>query len=185
VSRDLADLDPVFLADVLRLYEACLRRGVTMRPFSTLRDPWEQARIWRSSRSSRQVRQAVETLRAAGAAFLADVLESVGPQAARGRGHLTNALPGNSWHQWALAIDNYWLADVDGDGDGDAVWSAETKIGGVNGYQVYREEAMRLGLHRAGRSDWPHTQGPKDSSPRTSGLTWAQIDAEMQARFGP
>ncbi len=43
MSRSLADLEPKFRQVVELVLHECLRQGVTMRPFYTLRLPREQA----------------------------------------------------------------------------------------------------------------------------------------------
>lgn len=177
MSRSLRHLDPDFRARVERLIEACAARGVDMRIYYTVRTPWEQARLWRQSRSTAQVRQAAERLREDGAPYLADVLDAVGPQRATGRGHVTDALPGQSWHQHGLAVDAYWHHE------GRAVWSAELD-GERNGYRIWREQAAALDLHWAGWHDWPHVQAPPASSPRSAGMSLAELSALMLARWG-
>lgn len=187
MSRDLEKLDSDFKTKVTGLLNACAVRGVTMRPFYTERSPWMQARIWRSTRSTNEVLAATERLKANRAPYLASVVLGVGPQYSppSARGHLTNALPGVSWHQWGEAIDCFWLVQ------GRAEWSVKTiqpltnNIEG-NGYQVYADEALELGLLSAGLAwgwDWPHVQLRNSSSP-LSLYSWEQIDRAMLRKFG-
>ncbi|MEO0981692.1 MAG: M15 family metallopeptidase [Pseudomonadota bacterium] len=178
MSRDLRDLSAPFAAKVDALLTACRVQGVHMRPFYTLRAPAAQARLWRQSRSRAQVHAAIAGLREAGAPFLAHVLERVGPQTGR---WATNALPGLSWHQWGEAVDCFWLVD------GRAEWSTRKQVDGRNGYRVYADAAEAAGLAAGGRwraRDWPHVQMRADSSPLRTGMTLADVDAEMRARFG-
>jgi len=161
-----------------RLIARCAARGVQMRPNVGLRDPFEQARLWRQSRSIEQITAKLGELRAQRADFLAHCIESVGPQHGR---PVTNAIPGYSWHQWGEAFDCFWLLN------GQAEWSTTKLVGGLNGYKVYAEEAQELGLTAGGHwpsfKDWPHVQLRPESSPGTT-LSVVEIDAAMQAAFG-
>ena len=176
----LGELDPVFQQKVVAVLEACSDRGVRMVPSQAVRSPHEQARLWRQSRSRQQIDDALAMLRDAGAPYLAEVLEGVGPQEGR---HVTNALPGNSWHQWGEAVDCFWLVD------NAAEWSTTRKVNGVNGYHVYAEaaqaEGLDAGLFWTSLKDAPHLQLRATANPVKSGLSWAQVDQQMQVRFGP
>jgi len=94
-------------------------------------------------------------------------------------------LPGVSWHQWGEAVDCFWLVH------GKAEWSTKTEAqiaGGLkgNGYLIYGDEALELGLFSAGLGwgwDWPHVQLPNTSSPLNM-HSWEQINRKMIARFG-
>lgn len=149
-----------------------------MRPNEGLRDPWKQARYWRQSRSIETIDATIADLKHKGAPYIAEILQSVGP---RHGDHVTNALPGASWHQWGEALDCFWVVD------GQAEWSTRRKVDGSNGFRVYAEEAARLGLEAGGywRSikDWPHVQMRAAANPLGSGLTWRQVDAAMRERF--
>ena len=94
--------------------------------------------------------------------------------------HVTDAIPGLSWHQWGEAFDSFWVVD------GEAEWSTTREINGLNGYRVYAVEAERLGLTAGGHwtnfKDWPHVQLRSASSPK-SVFTIQEIDREMRERF--
>ena len=177
-SRDLNDLITSFRAPVQQLLNRCQQRGIEMRPYTTLRDPFEQARLWRQSRSREQINRKIQQLREAHAMFLAHCLESVGPQFGD---PVTNAAPGLSWHQWGEALDFFWIVN------GQAEWSTTKLVNGVNGYRVYAEEAQRLDLTAGGLwsslKDWPHVQLQAAGSP-LGVFTLTQIDERMHARFG-
>ena len=177
MSRDLDALTPEFKEKVVELLLACNVSGYEMRPFFTLRSPFDQGRLWRQSRSSQQIRKKLAELNGAGAHFLAHCIESVGPQNGR---HVTNATPGLSWHQWGEAVDCFWLVD------GGAEWSTRKRIDGVNGYVNYASIANKMGLDAGGlwRSfkDFPHVQLRSASNPRKI-YSLAEIDAEMESRF--
>jgi len=178
MSRDLNDLTPEFRVQVEQLISACDASGYPMRPFFTLRTPFEQGKLWRQSRSRKQVDQKLSELRDNGADFLAHCIESVGSQNGR---HVTNAIPGFSWHQWGEAVDCFWLVD------GGAEWSTRRKINGVNGYINYATIAKPMGLTAGGFwstfKDWPHVQLHKEGSPKRI-HSLQEIDQEMINRFG-
>ena len=132
-SKELSDLELDFRNIVQKfLLPKCEQLGVKMRPFYTIRNPWEQAKLWRQSRTSGQIKTAIADLKEKGAPFLAHVLDLVGPQYGR---WATNALPGISWHQHGLAIDCFVLED------GKAIWNSKHK-----GYQTYARAAVEVGL---------------------------------------
>lgn len=182
MSRDIEDLVPEFRMEVERLLEACVKDGFTMKPFFTLRTPAEQARLWRQSRTAEEIGAAITTLQDASATFLAGVIEQVGPQAGK---RVTNALPGQSWHQWGEAVDCFWLVDRK------AEWSSARKVeladgNKINGYHLYAQIAKQRNLEPGGLwsklKDWPHVQLRAESSP-TRIFAWNEIDARMRERF--
>ncbi|WMS87929.1 M15 family metallopeptidase [Pleionea litopenaei] len=177
MSRKIEDLELTFQEKTKQLLANCEQLGYPMRPFCTLRSPFEQGKLWRQSRTTQQVVQQIKTFQQNGAPFLAHCIESVGPQNGR---HVTNALPGFSWHQWGEAVDCFWLID------GSAEWSTRRKVSGKNGYQVYAEQAKLLGLTAGGfwRSfkDWPHVQLKKLANP-SRGFSLEQINSIMEQRF--
>ena len=159
---------------------------IVMRQYCTLRDPWEQAKFWRQSRSTTRIEINIRRLAEAGAPWLAEVLGDVGP--CNGP-PVTGALPGESWHQWGEAADWYWHFE------GEAIWDAEVtkNCGGVevNGYQQAGKVIASVGLYmisfkdQAGRLivDYPHVQFRKAGSP-SSMYTWDAIDQIMKDKFG-
>lgn len=179
MAVSLDGLDQGFRQQVDLLLAQCLESGVEMRPYAALRTPWEQARLWRQSRTIEQIVAQTRTLRAAGAPYLASILEQVGP---RHGPHVTNALPGVSWHQWGEAVDCFWALN------GQAEWSTTHQVNGVNGYRLYAARSKALGLTAGGfwprLRDWPHVQLRPEPSPVAAGITLAEIDAEMRKRFG-
>lgn len=176
-SRNVDDLVPEFSQKAKSLITNCKNRGYGMRPFATLRSPFEQAKLWRQSRSREEIQDRINEYKHKGATFLAYCLESVGPQEGR---RVTSVGPGFSWHQWGEAMDCFWLVDRK------AEWSTRKKINGLNGYHVYAEEAVALGLTAGGNwssfKDWPHIQLRAASNPGRV-LTIEEIDREMEARF--
>src|SRR2546430_3224690 len=140
-SRKIEDLVGPLQPQARVLIANCMAKGVEMRPYQTLRDPFEQARLWRQSRPREEIERKVGELTSGGALFLVHCLESVGPQSGD---PVTNAVPGFSWHQWGEAMDCMWIVD------GAAEWSTTRKVNGVNGYRVYADEVVSLGLTAGG-----------------------------------
>ncbi|MDT4955825.1 MAG: peptidoglycan LD-endopeptidase CwlK [Acidobacteriota bacterium] len=177
-SRDLNDLIPDFKPKAEKLIAACKSRGIEMRPSATLRSPFEQAVLWRQSRTLLEINQQIQKFKNAGANFLAFCLESAGPQNGK---HVTDSPPGLSWHQWGEALDCFWVVN------GQAEWSTTKKVNGLNGYQVYADEAEKLGLTAGGHwnkfKDWPHAQFSSAKNPQ-SVHSILEIDKDMKARFG-
>ena len=121
---------------VVALLDRCEARGTPMRRTSTLRSPFDQATLWRQSRSKEEIEAKIAELKSQSAPFLADCIARVGPQHGD---PVTNAIPGLSWHQWGEAVDCFWLVD------GEAEWSPRKEINGLNGYQVYARRHRRRG----------------------------------------
>lgn len=168
-----------FEASVRELFADSVKNGTPMVPFYAVRHVRSQAVLWRQSRSALEVRTGIEWLRGAGALWLADVVESAGPQFGR---WATNAVPGNSWHQWAEATDAY--AEVDGRISWDTI---PGQVGGPGDeyYRFYADRAVELGLTPLGPAigDWVHVQARPESAPSRL-MSWPEIDAEMRRRFG-
>ncbi|WP_172435739.1 M15 family metallopeptidase [Pseudomonas sp. ACN5] len=177
MAADLNKLKPALKIKVLELVEACSVSGVDMRPNTGLRDPFEQGRLWRQSRSIEEIIKRINFLKKQEAHFLAHCIESVGPQNGK---NVTNAVPGLSWHQWGEAIDFFWLVE------GEAVWSIQKLINGKNGYQELAAQAANIGLDAGGFwkkfKDWPHVQLTHESSPLDR-MDYQEIDKAMQDLF--
>ena len=173
MARDVSLLWDPFEAKVWALLARCEALGHPMRPYFTRRDPWEQARLWRQSRTRARITRAADMLTRAHAPWLAQVLWAVGPQSGA---WATNALPGQSWHQHSRAVDCAALVDLDGDGDLDFQWDADAEA-----YRVYAEEARALGL-TAGY-DWRsrdavHVQW--DGGKVLDAYDWRELDTIMR-----
>ncbi len=165
-ERDLALLKEEFREPLVVALRESRKLGYTLRPFFTRRNPWMQACFWRQSRPTVEIQRAVRMLENQGAPFLADVLHEVGPQHGR---WATNALPGQSFHQWLEACDCFVLES------GRAIWSRRHP-----GYQVYAEESQRVGLeagHFWRRPDSVHVQLRRDSV--RDMFTWSEINDFM------
>lgn len=179
MAIDIKDLDPALRSKLDGLLSTLNGMGVEMRPYFGLRTPAEQAILWRQSRSREEIAAAISRLKLGGAKYLAAVLEEVGPQHGP---HVTNALPGLSWHQWGEAVDCFWAVN------GAAEWSPDRLIDGINGYHVYARKAADAGLDAGGLwnsfKDWPHVQLRSAGSPISAGMTFVEIDEQMRRRFG-
>lgn len=175
----LNGLETGFRQQVEELLRQCLEGGVEMRPYTGVRTPEVQAKLWRQSRAKEEINAAIARLKQSGAPFLASVIDGVGPQHGP---HVTNALPGLGWHQWGEAVDCFWALN------GTAEWSTTKLADGLNGYKFYAGKAKLLGLTAGGFwtsfKDWPHVQLRTAGSPVTAGVTVAEIDEEMKKRFG-
>jgi len=178
MSANLNDLIPEFHEKILSLIEIISESDIEMRPYFTIRDPFQQAKYWRQSRSTEEIMAKIAELNNAGAIFLAHCIESVGPQHGD---PVTNALPGMSWHQWGEAVDCCWIVN------GKAEWSTQKLVNGINGYRVYANKAEDLGLtvggHWKNLKDWPHVQFRGASSPLRI-MSLSEIDRVMKQRFG-
>jgi peptidoglycan L-alanyl-D-glutamate endopeptidase CwlK len=78
-------------------------------------------------------------------------------------------------------VDCAWVVE------GKTEWSVQKKVNGINGYQVYADQARALGIDPDGLwnsfKDWPHVQLRTASSPlKVFSLT--EIDKVMKERFG-
>jgi peptidoglycan L-alanyl-D-glutamate endopeptidase CwlK len=178
MAINLNTLVPEFRAIVDQLLQNCKDAGYPMQPTFAIRTPVEQAALWRRSRTGEQVTQQIQKLRDQGAGFLADCIVTAGPQNGE---HVTNALPGMSWHQWGEALDCVWIVN------GKENWSTDLLVNGKNGYSVYAALAKELGLNAGAYwksfKDWPHVQLRSASGP-LSVMSLQQVNDTMKERFG-
>jgi len=179
MAVNLTELEPPFTDKVTQLLQACRDAGYKMVPTEGIRHPVEQGKLWRQSRSGAVVQQTIADLRAEGLDFIADCIVNAGP--ANGE-HVTNALPGFSWHQWGEAIDCVWVMQ-----NGQENWSVDHLENGKNGYHVYADLAEQFELTAGGHwqslKDWPHVQLSTAGSPQ-SVHSRQEINDTMKERFG-
>jgi hypothetical protein len=175
----LAGLRPAFRQQVEELIAIAGQRGVALAPTSGARDPWRQARLWRRSRTSAAVRSKIDELRDGGAAYLARILEEVGPQA--NGSWRTDAPPGLSWHQLGEAVDFGIRSPETG-----RVLLGDTELDGAEydyGQQCYErlgEMSVELGLRWGGDfGDQNHVQRSQAGSPRTE-FSLPRIDEKIR-----
>lgn len=155
MSKLLSDLTSLAEANANKIIAYCDTKGIDILIYCTLRTLQEQARLYRQGREISVINTKVASLRAKGYDELADILINVGPQ--HGDTIVTNAGPGESWHNFGEAFDAVPLKD------GKAIWS--------NGpdYKIYGEAVRSVGMQWAG--DWtnfrefPHAQLRIGSNP--------------------
>lgn len=169
MTRDRKDLNPEFNDLLTQLLAHCEKHGYTFVPYFTIRAPAVQAKLWRQSRTRAEINATVKRLREQGAACIAHIIESVGPQPWNRRA--TNAFPGNSWHQWGEAADLYLKGE-----DGGAIWESPA-------YDAMREIAKSLGLHLGPVWDKGHVQLQSVAPLEYFGALEA-LDSALQMRWG-
>lgn len=149
MTIDLTLLDPIFMAKCQALLDGCASEGVLMVPTYGIRTLEAQAKLWRQSRSTKEIAIEIQTLYGVEAPYLAKILAEVGIQPTKP--WATNAIPGLSWHNWGQALDcMHKLDDGSFEEDGDAP-----------GYKVYGQFAKGLGLRWGGdftKADPGHVQ---------------------------
>lgn len=145
--------------------------GLHFRVYTKARDPWEQARLWRQSRSHEEIQRAILKLRQEGALFLADILASVGPQYGR---WATNNLPGQSWHQYGEAIDVVLVSTAE-----KTVWNGSNPA-----YERLAKIAVKVGLHSGfywKSRDANHLQLRPDAA--RAYYSWAELSRLSQLKY--
>lgn len=157
-SRKISDLTPEMQQKAVDFLQVAKQRGVDVLIYCTYRSPEEQARLWRQPKSTAQVIRGSELLRTKyGRDDLADILMSVGPQNGP---KVTNALPGQSLHNYGLAFDCVPMVG------GKLQWSKRCEL-----WQVIGECAELAGLEWAGNwktfVEFPHVQMP--------GVNWRNL----------
>lgn len=79
--------------------------GYDLLVYNGLRTLEEQAKIYRKSRTTKEINDKQDMLIKDGYYILADVLEKVGKQTGKLGDHKTYAAPGESWHNYNEAFD--------------------------------------------------------------------------------
>ncbi|MBV8252044.1 MAG: M15 family metallopeptidase [Chitinophaga sp.] len=162
-----------------KVLENCRQQGIIMIPYEKLRTPAIQANYWKTGRQETDIQETRKRLLQENCQFLLACIDN-GKPLQRDK-QLTNALPGNSWHQWGEAMDCYWLYN------GQKIWDINyLDADGRNGYKVYAEEAQKLGLEAGyfwkSFPDGVHIQLRKESSPLAS-YSLKTINDLMEAYF--
>jgi len=157
-SRSMDDLIPEFRFKAREIVDRCKDRGFELRIYCTLRTAEEQARLYRQSRKLVEVETKEELLRIRGYDFLADILINVGPQYGIPGRHVTNAGPGESWHQYGRAFDAVPMRG------GKCLWEDYWPE-----WDIYGETVKAVGLNWAGSwtrfREFPHTQDSPTPNP--------------------
>lgn len=139
----------------------------TATPFSGKRTFEEQAFLWRAGRSSRVVEQEIISLSSRGYKNIASAFQSTKPNPEKKK--LTNALPGQSYHNYGLAVDLF-IRDPK---TNDPIWDGEH-----DAYKKMAEIAELLGLESGLRFRDPvHVQYPKEF--RLENMKLSEIDQLM------
>jgi len=172
-SRKLEDLVAGLQEKAKLVQQACEEAaGFDLLIYCTLRPLEEQARLWRQSRSRHEIDLKQQTMRSRGYDLLADIIESVGPQYGE---HVTNAAPGESWHNYGEAFDAVPLLG------GKPAWNY---LKAKSYWDAYGEAVRQAGLFWAG--DWisfreyPHAQLRQGGNPLKT-LTPDQVYATLEA----
>lgn len=169
-------LNPVFAGKLEQLLRLCHARGLDFRVAQGLRTPQRQALYYCQwdGRTPSQVDAAAGRLKARGAPWLAALLAGC-RDTPRKPGWLTNALPGEGWHQWGEAADCYcWRGGV------------MVEDGGDPCYAAFAELAEGLGLtagYRFKPRDSGHVQ-LRSAAGAAAVYPWRRIDEVMRERFG-
>ena len=149
-SRDLKDLTPDVAGMAVKVKNICDAAGIDILIYCTLRPLEEQAILYRQSRSRGKIKEKIDSLRGRGFDFLAAILEGVGP---RSGPHVTNAAPGESFHNYGRAFDAVPMLG------GKCLWKYSDN---KPLWEGYGEAVRQAGLEWAG--DWtnfkeyPHAQ---------------------------
>jgi peptidoglycan L-alanyl-D-glutamate endopeptidase CwlK len=156
-SRDLNSLKPVVKKKAERVIDVCGQVDVDILIYCTLRTLEEQARLYRQSRSWVEIKNKILTYEKNGFGFLGKIIDSVGPCTGP---HVTNAGPGESWHNYGEAWDAVPLIG------GKAAWSYQNA---KPEWDAYGECIRQVGMEWAG--DWvnfreyPHAQLQSGGNP--------------------
>jgi len=126
--RDLKVLDKDFKEKFENVLKEVKDKGHVLVPYSTRRNIYTQARLWRQSRKGKEVKRKIQYLKDSKCFYLSEVLDLVGPQHGR---WATNAIPGFSWHQHDQAVDCFVLEE------GKAIWDRNHK-----GYFLYYQACL-------------------------------------------
>lgn len=149
--RDVKLLSPPLRESIQRLISETETEKGKYVPYETFRPFETQAIYYRQSRTTAQIQKKIEYLKKQGAPDIAQVLNDVGPQSGP---PVSGALSGESWHNYGLACDLYYLDKS----SGKALWEREH-------YDALADKAKELGLtpgHFWKRfPDSPHVQLPK------------------------
>ena len=126
---------------------------------SGFRDPLEQARLYRKGRTYSQISDGKNKLIKLGRRDLANLIDIAGKQ--QGLNILTNALPGQSIHEYGYAIDFAPFND-----DGTVEWDDESKY--ETCAKVFKRYGFDCGFYWVSFHDNPHIQ-------ITEGLKWRDL----------
>lgn len=157
-STDLNDLIPEVKQRAELVIAQCLAEKINLLIYCTFRSLEEQSKLYRQSRTKKQIDKKIKYYQSLGFSFLADILISVGPQEGVIGKHVTNAGPGESYHNFHRAFDSVPLIG------GKAMWQINHPS-----WQVYGNAVVNAGLEWAGNwkkfKEYPHAQLGLGSNP--------------------
>jgi len=157
-SRDLNDLIPELRDKASQVQNVCRETaGFELLIYCTLRPLEEQARLFHQSRSRQEIDLKMEKFRSRGYDFLAEILESVGPCSGN---HVTNAGPGESWHNYGEAWDAVPLIG------GKPAWNYRDARDYWNAYgEAVRQVEMFWAGDWTSFREYPHAQARAGGNP--------------------
>lgn len=162
-SRSLEALEPAFQEKAQELVARARKAGLDLLVYCTYRSPGEQARLYRQSRPTREIRAMAERLEHEfERPDLASKLMRVGPQYGP---HVTNAAPGQSAHQYGLALDAVPMRG------GKPVWGTDDEADLVLWRRYGSIARDELGLEWAG--DWQFREFPHVQD--APGVDWREL----------
>jgi peptidoglycan LD-endopeptidase CwlK len=147
-ERDKIDLlIPEAKLKCLEIETKCKESGFDLLIYCTYRSFEDQAKLFRQSRTFNNITMKSDELRSNGFVFLAEILMNVGPQYGK---EVTNASPGESWHQYKEAFDAVPMLN------GNELWDYQ---GNEKYWDIYIQLIEKCGMH-SGKSwgDDPHCQ---------------------------
>ena len=158
MSRSLDDLVPEMKVKALNVKKYCAERGVDLLIYYTRRTLEEQAKLFRSSfKDPIIINTKIAKLEQMGYGYLAKVIKDVGPQ--KFNGWVTSAGPGESFHNYGMAID---AVPTRGD---KCMWDYEDYEEEWNIYiEACESEGLTCGA-RWNKKDYPHAQLYKETNP--------------------
>ncbi len=177
----LGGLDTDFRQTVITLMASCTNGGFRIVPYDGSRSPWDQAIYWRQSRTKTEIDEKIASLVELGAPYIAGILQEVGPHSGK---HVTNAIPGQSFHQYRRALDSY----IESPDTRRALWR-DAKLDGdeyalaVRLYDKFGTLAEAAGLTWGGRwsiGDFGHIQSQRADSPLREFGSWPALDHALK-----
>lgn len=166
-SRNIEDLQPQIQERVRRFEQRCTEEGLEILIYCTLRTSEDQAKLYWQGRNLDQVTKKADELRNEyQRPDLADLLLQVGVQPGK---KVTNAGPGQSMHNYGLAIDGVPMRN------GKAVWGTNHPDD-LAMWELYGRLGQEVGFEWAGTwttfREFPHLQEP--------GAGWKELIRQPQ-----
>jgi peptidoglycan L-alanyl-D-glutamate endopeptidase CwlK len=150
MSRDINHLTSHMAMLAEKVQQYCHQHGVDLLIYCTRRTFLEQAKIFRKGRTWQEIKTEINTLRETGFIESAEAIEQAGPQTGD---RVTNAAPGESWHNYGMAFDAVPQEN------GKALWDYDANN---DKWDVYEEALYIHGLAWGGDfqslKDYPHAQ---------------------------